>query len=395
MTSLKQADLKGKKAILRVDYNVPFRGLKIEDNERITQTLPTLKFLLNSGAAVIIISHLGRPGGKSSQKFSLEPVAKELEKLIQEKVLFTYDIVGEEAKKAALALKPGEILMLENLRTDPREELNDIAFAEAISQLGDVFVQDAFANAHRQHASMVGISKFLPAYPGLLFEKEYQFLSQLLIDPKKPFLVIVGGKKIETKLSLLKKIIEKADIVIVGGGIANTLIAAEGYDLGKSYYQEEFLTEAEDILREARDRGVEVLMPDDVVVAKTISESAKITNKSLEEIKENDVIVDIGPQTITKYSEPIKFAGTVFWNGPMGITEFDKFSSGTRAIAKLVSNSETLSIVGGGDTIAAVKARSSHEHFDYITTGGGAALEFLSGEKMPAIEVLLEKGGIS
>lgn len=333
MRSISEADVHHKKVILRVDYNVPILDGRVTDIERIKQTVPTIERLLSAGASLIILSHLGRPKEGPTEILSLKPVAVELSRLLDKPVRFVDDIVGRKAQAAAESLHSGEIMMLENLRTDPREEANDSDFAKKLSALGEIFVQDAFANAHRSHASMVGIPNYLPSFLGLLFQKEYAVLSELLTKPKKPFVVIVGGKKIDTKLELLKNIIEKADIVIVGGGIANTFIASEGYDIGRSFFEEDYLSEAEEILQQAQDRGVEILMPEDVLVAKRIADGVKPISKNLEELDETDIIVDIGPRTISSYAEPIRFAGSIFWNGPVGISEFPKFATGTTAIA--------------------------------------------------------------
>ncbi|MDO8507523.1 MAG: phosphoglycerate kinase [bacterium] len=389
MKTIKNANLKGKKAILRVDFNVPLLAGKITDDSRIKESLPTIQYLLEKGASVIIISHLGRPEGKKVSALSLRPTAKRLEKLLGKKVEFIPEVTGAKSRERAQKLKPGEVIMLENLRFTPYEELGDPEFAKKLAELGNIFVQEAFSNAHRSHASMLAITKYLPSYAGLHFEEEYKELSKILDEPKKPFIFVAGGKKIGTKIDILRGIIEKADIVLLGGGMANTFLVAEGHEIGKSFYEEDYVSDAESIIRDAYDKGVEVLFPSDVVTAKNVSESAKTEEKDVQQVDGSDIIVDIGPKTISKYAQPIKFAGTIFWNGPVGIAEYAKFSNGTKALAEMIAGDERVSVIGGGDTIAALESlKIDKNEFTYVSSSGGAMMEFISGAKMPVIEAL-------
>lgn len=388
MKTIKNVNLKGKRALLRVDFNVPLNKGKITDDSRIKEAIPTLEYLLEKGASVVIISHLGRPEGKKVSTLSLKPVAKRLEKLLGKKVEFLGETTGFKAREKAAALKPGQVLMLENLRFSAYEELGDAEFAKKLSELGNLFVQEAFSNAHRPHASMLAITKFLPSYAGLHFEKECTELSKFLNEPKKPFVFVAGGKKIGTKIEILKGIVEKADIVLLGGGIANTFLVAEGHEVGKSFYEEEYVSDAETVIRDAYDKGVEVLFPSDVVTAKNVSDTAKVEEKDVQQVEASDIIADIGPKTVSKYAQPLKFAGTVFWNGPMGICEYDKFTGGTRAIANLIKGDDRVSVVGGGDTVAALEGLKIMDGFTYVSTAGGAMMEFISGANMPVIEAL-------
>lgn len=389
MKTLKQANLKGKKVVLRTDFNVPMEKGKITDDTRIRESLPTIQYLLDKGASVIILSHLGRPEGKRVSAMSLKPIAKRLEKLLGKKVEFLSETTGLKAREKAAKLKPGQVLMLENLRFNAQEELGDPDFAKKLSKLGNIFAQEAFSCAHRPHASMLAITKYLPSYAGLHFEKEYTELSRILDEPKKPFVFVAGGKKIGTKIEILKSIIEKADIVLLGGGIANTFLVADGHEIGKSFYEEEHVSDAETVTRDAYDKGVEILFPSDVITAKNVNDTARTEEKDVQQVDASDIIVDIGPKTVSKYAQPLKFAGTIFWNGPVGIAEFQQFSNGTRALANMAAGDERVSVVGGGDTVAALeKLKIDKDGFTYVSTAGGALMEFISGAKMPVIEAL-------
>ncbi len=388
MKSIKNANLRNKHVVLRVDFNVPIEKGKVTDDARINEVLSTISYILEKGGSVIIISHLGRPGGKKVSALSLAPVAKKLEKLLGKKVEFLTETVGAKAREKASALKPGQIMMLENLRFSPYEELNDRAFAEKLAGLGNIFVQEAFSNAHHAHASMVAITDYLPSYAGLHFAKEYEMLSDILNEPKKPFVFIAGGKKTETKVEALRGISQKADIILLGGGLANTFLMAEGYEVGRSFYEEEYVSDAEQALRDAFDSGCEVLLPQDVMVARNISKDTKEKEKDIEQIEADDIIADIGPKTISKYAQPIKFAGTIVWNGPLGIFEYKSFQAGTRGVASLIQESHAVAVVGGGDTLAALKELNIKEDFTYVSTAGGAMMEFLAGNKMPGVEAL-------
>jgi len=387
MKDFTKENLNGKRVLVRVDFNVPLRNGKVLDDTKIIAHKETIQKLLEMGAKVVLISHLGRPKGKKVKEFSLKQIQNQLEIIIQKTVTFIPEVCGKKVEEAIENLNSGEIMLLENVRYEGGEELNDLAFAEKLAKLGDIFVQDAFANSHRAHASMVGIAKFLPSYPGLLLKKEIEGLDNCLVNPRKPFVCIIGGAKISSKIEVLKSLAHKADIIIIGGGMANTFLAAEGYDIGESLVEKELIDEAEEVLREAYDQGVEVLLPDDVVVAKSISEKAKTTVKDINNISKTDIIVDLGPKSVSKFAQPIKFAGTIFWNGPMGITEIKQFSKDTVAIARIIEQSGACTVVGGGDTLAVIK--DEMDRFTFVSTGGGATMEYIKNDgKLPGIEVL-------
>ncbi len=389
MKNIRNVNLKGKKVILRTDFNVPLENGKIINDSRIIEALPTIEYILKSGGSIIIISHLGRPDGKKISALSLKPVAKRLEKLLDKKVDFIPESIGARSREKAENLKPKQVLMLENLRFNVQEELGDPEFAKKLAGLGDIFVQEAFSSAHRSHASMLAITKFLPSYAGLHFEKEYMRLTEIFDKPKKPFVFVAGGKKVETKVEILKKVLDKADIILFGGGLANTFLVAEGHEVGKSFYEEEYVSDAETVIRDGYDKGVEILLPTDVIIAKNPGESANIQEKDVQQVGPGDIIVDIGPKTVAKYAQPIKFAGTIFWNGPLGIAEKERSAGGTKAIANMILNSGTVAVIGGGDTVAALdRLKISGEDFTHVSTAGGALMALLSGEKLPAVEVL-------
>lgn len=389
MKSIKEVDVKNKKVLVRADFNVPLEKGRILDDSKIRAHLPTIEYIIKNGAKVILLSHLGRPKGKKVKEFSLKPVAKILENILKRSVKFFPEAWGQGAKATVRKLKPGEVCLLENLRYSPGEELNDLEFVKKIAELGDIFVQDAFANCHRSHASMVGVPKLLPSYAGFLLEEELKNLDKYLKKPRKPFVCIIGGAKISTKIEVLKALLKKADILIVGGGMANTFIEAEGFDVGSSLEEPEFVDEADEIIREAGYEGVELLLPDDVVVAKKIAEGAKTQVKDIAEISKSDIIVDIGPRSVGKFAQPIKFASTIFWNGPLGVTELHKFSKDTAAVAKLIAESGAITIVGGGDTIAAIEKTKYRDKFTYISTGGGATMAYIQNDgDLPGVKAL-------
>lgn len=379
-------NVKGKTVLVRVDFDVPMKNGRVASDDRIKASLDTIKYLTCSGAAVILCSHLGRPDGKKVKELSLKPVAKELEKLIGTKVAFVPDCIGPERDKAVGKAKNGDVVLLENVRFHKEEEENDPEFAQKLAKGCDIFVNDAFPAAHRNHASIVGVTKLMPSYAGVNFAEEVKILTETFENPKKPLVAVIGGAKISTKIDVLKALSRKVDVLILGGGMAITFAAGEGYEIGRSLFEEEFLDEADDVRREAEDNGVELLLPDDFMVAKSASEGSKPTAKAIDEIDKTDVIVDIGPRSISKFSEPLKFAGTIFWNGPVGIAEQKNFAGGTKAIANIISDAGAKSIIGGGDTVAAVAGENLK--FDFVSNGGGATLAFISGEKLPGVEAL-------
>jgi len=384
-----QAEVKDKNVLVRVDYNVPFKNGVITSAERIEASLKTIKYLLKNDAAVILCSHLGRPDGKKNPEFTLEPVAKKLEEMLGVAVKFVDDCIGERRHKATKELKVGEAILLENLRFYPEEEKNEPKFAEKLTEDCDIYINDAFSASHRAHASIVGVTKILPSYAGFNLMDEIKYVLPLRDNVHKPFVMISGGAKVSDKIDLLKGIIPKVDVLMIGGGMANTFLAAEGYEVGKSLYEPDYLDNAEEISRLAEEAGVELMLPDDVVVSKSTSENATGTVKSLDEIEKSDIIVDVGPKSIAKWAEPLKFASTVFWNGPIGINENRDFAKGTIALAKIVSGAKAESVIGGGDTVSAVAGLELE--FDFISTGGGATLELVSGETLPGLEVLKAK----
>lgn len=386
MRKIEEAEVKNKKVLLRVDYNVPMKGRKVADTERIEDSKKTIDWLRNHDAIVVICAHFGRPEGKKNKKYSFKPIVSTLAKVLGTKVLFVQDCIGDKRNAIVESAKPGDVLLLENVRFYAGEEENDPKFAQKLAQNCDLYVNEAFSNSHRNHASMTGVTKFLPSYAGFSLKNEVEVISKTFDRPKKPFVMISGGAKISDKIDFLKSVIKKIDVLILGGGMANTFLAAEGYEIGKSLYEKDFEDVAEEVKREAEDNGVEVILPDDVKVAKRISDWVKAQNKSIEEVGKSDIIVDIGTRSVGRFSEPLKFAGTIFWNGPMGIAEHKNFASGTIGIAKIVSESKAFSLIGGGDTVSAVKDLKLK--FDFVSTGGGATLEFLVKGKLPAVEAL-------
>ncbi|MBP9015749.1 MAG: phosphoglycerate kinase [Candidatus Atribacteria bacterium] len=387
-----QEELKGKRVLVRVDFSVPLdENRQITDDTRIVESLPTIKYLKDRGARVILVSHLGRPKGKFSEELKMDPVARRLEELLGEKVYKVDDCIGEKVEEAVSKLKDGEVLLLENIRFYPQEEANDEEFARALSRLADIYVNDAFGTAHRAHASTAGVAKFLPAYAGFLMEKELEALGEKLNNPVRPFLAILGGAKVSTKIGVIRKLLEKVDVLLLGGGMAYTFVKALGYEVGNSIIEESMIGEASDVLRIARERGVRLELPEDFVVAREAKEGVETKVVKWNQIPPDMAGFDIGPQTVEKFGRYIQEAKTIFWNGPLGVFEVETFSRGTVAIAKKVAESGAISIVGGGDTIAAVKKAGVGDKITHISTGGGASLEFLEGRVLPGVEVLLDK----
>lgn len=375
----------GKVVLVRAPFDVPLSGTKITDDSRIRSALETINFLIKNNARVVLIGKLGRPDGKRVKALSLAPVAKSLGKLLGQKVSFCSEAVGPKAEKAKASLKPKEVLLLENLRFYKGEEENNSKFAKELARSCDLFVFEDFPNAKNNHAGITGVAKILPTYAGLNFANEVESISSFFDKPRKPLVAVVGGAKISTKIDVLKGLINKVDVLILGGGMANTFLVAEGYDIGKSLYEEDFLDSAEEISRLCDDNGVELLLPDDVMVAKRVRAMTRATAKAVDEVNKNEIIVDIGPRSVAKFSEPLKFAATIFWNGPVGIAEYKNFAGGTEALAKIISAAKSKSIIGGGDTVAALD-KGSYK-FDFVSTGGGATLELAAGEKLPAVEM--------
>lgn len=390
--TLRDLSVNGKKVLMRVDFNVPIDSSGvISDDTRIKASLPSIRYILDNGGSIILMSHLGRPDGKRSSKYSLAPCAKRLAELLSKDVTLAPDCIGSEVESLAANLKPRNILLLENLRFHSEEENGDIDFSKKLAALGDCYVNDAFGTAHREHASTAIIAKFFPqnAAAGFLMQKEINFLGDLLRNPKHPFCAIVGGAKISTKISTLRALLPKVDTLIVGGAMAYTFFKAQGFQIGDSLCEDKFIIEAQNLLEESKKLGVNLLLPIDSVVADSISEESKIEIVSVQDgIAPGWKGVDIGPRSIELFVQAIEVAETILWNGPLGIFEIAKFSKGTNAIACAVAASAAKTVVGGGDTIAAVESVGIADKISHISTGGGASLEFLENGSLPGIEAL-------
>ncbi|HML32335.1 MULTISPECIES: phosphoglycerate kinase [Sporomusa] len=391
--SLNDIWVSGKKVLVRVDYNVPMdKEGNITDDTRIRATIPTLEFLLSKNAAVIIISHLGRPKGKVAPEFSLKPVAQKLSQLLYgREVQFAADCIGPEARSLSAALGAGQVLMLENLRFHAEEEKNDPEFAKQLAGLADILVNDAFGVSHRAHASVHGIAKYIPAISGFLMDKELLFLGQAVTDPVRPFVAIIGGAKVSDKIGVIENLLQKVDTLIIGGGMANTFLAAQGYKCGKSLVEADKLELAKNLITMAKSKGVSLLLPEDVVVADKFAADADRKTVPVDQIPAEWMALDIGPATAAKFAQSLQAAKTVVWNGPMGVFEFDAFAVGTEAVAKAVAASGAKSIVGGGDSVAALEKLKLAAQITHISTGGGASLEFLEGKELPGIAALADK----
>ena len=389
--SLKDIVVMGKKVFVRVDYNVPMKDGVITNDNRIRATLPTLEYLLAQNAALVLASHLGRPKGAPVPEFTLAPVAKRLSELLGKEVLFAPDCVGEEAAAMAKALKPGQILLLENLRYHKEEEKNDPEFSRQLASLAEVAVNDAFGVSHRAHASVEGITKYIPTVAGFLLEKEILFLGQAVNDPVRPFVAIIGGAKVSDKIGVIENLLTKVDRLIIGGGMANTFLAAKGFATGKSLVEEDKLDLARELMVKAKNAGKELLLPVDVTIADRFAADAANKVVAADAIEGDWMALDIGPVTSKAYAEALKDAKTVVWNGPMGVFEMDVFAKGTEAVAKAVAASGAKSIVGGGDSIAALEKLGLAREITHISTGGGASLEFLEGKVLPGVAALADK----
>ena len=391
--SVLDADVKGKKVLLRCDFNVPQNKETgaITSDKRIVAALPTIKYLLENGAAVIACSHLGKPKGEWKPKLTLAPVAERLSELLGQKVIFASDIIGDDAKTKAAALKPGEIMLLENLRFDIREEKNGADFAKALADMAEVYVSDAFGTVHRAHASTAGVAAYLPAYAGLLVEKELSVMGKALDDPKRPFVAVLGGAKVSDKIGVINNLLEKADTVIIGGGMAYTFIKAMGYEIGNSLLEADKLDYALEMIEKAKRNGVSLLLPVDTAVGNEFKADCNTEIVDIKAMPAGWMGMDIGPKTIELFSDAIKNAGTVVWNGPMGVFEFDAFAKGTKAMAQALADSGAITIVGGGDSAAAVEKLGFADKMTHISTGGGASLEFLEGLELPGVACLLDK----
>jgi phosphoglycerate kinase len=386
--TIRDIDVKGKRVLVRVDYNVPIKDGKVGDDTRIRAAMPTLDYLLKGGAAVILCSHLGRPKEGPDPKYSLRPVADYLGNLLGKPVAFAEDCIGAKAETAAKALKPGDVLLLENTRFHPEEEKNNPEMAKQLAGLADIYVNDAFGSAHRAHASTEGVAKFLPAVAGFLMEKEIQYLGAAVADPKKPFVAILGGAKISDKIGVIKNLLAKADTVLIGGGMANTFFKAQGYPVADSLVEDGAIETAKEVLKQA---GTKLRLPVDVVIGDKFDASAAHKVMETGPVPDGWRILDIGPETVEHYAKVIKGAKTVVWNGPMGVFEFPEFAKGTFGVAKAVADSGATSIIGGGESVAAVRQSGLAGKITHISTGGGASLEMLEGLTLPGVAVLQDK----
>ncbi len=387
--TVRDLDVAGKKVLVRVDFNVPLNDKgEITDDTRITASLPTIQYLLEQKAAVILMAHLGRPKGQVKPELSLAPVAKHLGKLLGKKILFAPDCVGEAAQAAASKLKPGHILLLENLRFHKEEEKNDMEFAEKLASLADLYVNDGFGVSHRAHASVEGVTHFLPAAAGFLLEKEIQYVGQAVTNPLHPFVAIIGGAKVSDKIGVISNLLDKVDTLLIGGGMANTFLAAQGYKMGKSLVEEDKLDLAKELLVKAKKNKVNMLLPTDLVMAAAFAPDAEHVTEKVKNLNQAYMALDIGAETSKAYAEALADAKMIVWNGPMGVFEMDAFCKGTEAVAKAVAKSRATSIVGGGDSVAAIEKLGLAKRITHISTGGGASLEYLEGKVLPGVAAL-------
>jgi phosphoglycerate kinase len=386
--SIRDVHVVGKRVFVRVDFNVPIHGGEIKDDTRIRAAVPTIRYLLDHDAAVILASHLGRPKGKVRDEMRLAPVAARLGEILGLTVRVAPDSVGDETVSLARGLQPGEVLMLENVRFHPEEEANDAGYASVLAEMADIYVDDAFGTAHRAHASTEGITHYLPSVAGLLMERELSALGSVIDGPARPLVAIIGGAKISSKIGVLTNLLDVADAFLIGGGMANTLLKAQGIEVGDSLIEEDKMDEARSFLAAAKSRGRQVALPRDVVVVHEVSVDAEQRTVRVEEVMAGWKIVDIGPDTVSTFADIINEAGTIVWNGPMGIFEMAPFAEGTRAVARALAGSRAKTIVGGGDSVAAVEQAGLADKMSHISTGGGASLEFLEGRTLPGIAAL-------
>lgn len=390
--TIEDIDVNGKRVLVRCDFNVPQdEEGNITDDRRIIAALPTIKYLMEHNAKVILCSHLGRPKGEFNMKYSLKPIAKRLSELLGKKVHMTDDVIGDSAKCLVASLREGDVMLLENVRFHKEEEANDMAFSKALAELADVYVNDAFGTAHRAHASTEGVAKYLPAVCGYLIQKEINVMGKALNNPVRPFVAILGGKKVSDKINVITNLIDKVDELLIGGGMAYTFFKAKGYEIGKSICEDDKVELAKELMEKAAHKGVKLLLPIDNVVATEFSNDAESKVVASNEIPADWEGVDIGPETVKLYGDALKNAKTVIWNGPMGVFEFDKFAVGTNEIAKILGGLDAITIIGGGDSAAAIEKGGFADKMTHISTGGGASLEFLEGKELPGIACLLDK----
>ncbi len=389
LNTIREADLKNKRVLIRVDFNVPLKEGKVTDATRIVAALPTINYILSQpGASLVVMSHFGRPKGKKNMDFSMIPVGKKFEELLGKPVKVASDVIGEEVKKEVEALKAGEVLLLENCRFYPDEEANNPEFAKELASFGDLYVNDAFGTAHRAHASTEGVAHYLPAYAGFLIEKEVKFMAPLLENPEKPFVAIIGGSKVSSKITVLESLVKTCDTIVIGGGMAYTFLKVMGHQIGKSLVEDDYLDTAKNFLASAQAKGVKVILPVDHICAENFAEDAEPVLVDATCIPENLMGMDIGPKTTAAIVEALSTAKSVVWNGPMGVFEFASFAKGTGAVAQALAASDATTVVGGGDSVAAINKFGLAEKISHVSTGGGASLEFLEGKVLPGIKAL-------
>jgi len=392
--TLKDLDVRGKKVLVRCDFNVPLdKEGNITDDRRIREALPTITYLLKEGAAVILMSHLGRPKGEANPKYSLLPIAKHISKLLAKEVVFADDdmVAGAIAKEKAATLAPGEVLLLQNVRYRKEEEKNDKGFSKELAELGDLFVNDAFGTSHRAHSSTAGIAEFLPSAMGYLIEKEVRIMGKALENPERPFVAILGGAKVSDKIGVIENLLEKVDALLIGGGMAYTFLKAQGYEIGKSLLEEDRLELAKSLLSKAEEKNVKLMLPTDTVVAKEFAADAEHKTVAINEMPSDWMGLDIGPASVQEFEAAVKTAKTIIWNGPMGVFEMPAFAVGTKEVARALSEVAGTTIIGGGDSAAAVEQLGFADKMTHISTGGGASLEYLEGKILPGIDVLENK----
>ncbi|MGE5574029.1 MAG: phosphoglycerate kinase [Bacillota bacterium] len=390
--TIRDVDVKGKRVLVRVDFNVPMNAEReITDDTRIRAALPTIKYLIDHGAKVILASHLGRPKGKPADEFRMDPVARRLSELLGKPVRKLDECVGDEVQAEVAAMNDGDVVLLENLRFHAEEEANDEGFTRSLAELAEIYVNDAFGTAHRAHASTAGVARFLPAVAGLLMEKEIEVMGKALADPERPFAAILGGAKVKDKVGVVKNLLDKVDTLMIGGGMAYTFLKAKGLEVGKSILEADKIDLANELMEKARARGVRFMLPSDVVVADRFAEDAQTRVVPVDKIPSDWQALDIGPETVANFSRAVAGAKTVIWNGPMGVFEMKPFAEGTRGIAKALAGSRAVTIVGGGDSAAALEEMGFADKVTHVSTGGGASLEFLEGRELPGVAALKDR----
>lgn len=388
LNTIRECDFSNKKALVRVDFNVPLKDGVVTDDTRIQAALPTINYLLEKGASVVVMSHFGRPKGKKNPEFSMAPIAKRFSELLGKPVVLAKDVIGSEVAAQVAALKKGDVLLLENVRFYAEEEANDPEFAKNLAAFGDVYVNDAFGTAHRAHASTEGVAHYLPSYAGFLIEKEVKFMAPLLENPDKPFVAIIGGSKVSSKISVLESLVRTCNTIVIGGGMAYTFLAVQGHSIGKSLVEEEYKETATSFLAKAKEKGVQVILPVDHLCGEEFKEDTAVIKVDCADIPQNLIGMDIGPKTVELIVAAVTKAKSVVWNGPMGVFEFNSFANGTLTVAKALAQSSATTVVGGGDSVAAINKFDLADKISHVSTGGGASLEFLEGQVLPGIKAL-------